>query len=1437
MNKKNKERIYQLIASFMISIIISLPFYSADVFAVLTDGLSRISVKGIDNIGGIVRDENDTFNFKARAYIPTEIVIEKNQVRLGGYNNNTGFAFNSCSAVGDASFDCTFSRVMDDESICDSYDFDIYLYADSGSYYSQETARVVCDKQSAKISSFSANKTLFKQSDSIKFSYNVYDKARLGSPPNECAGLKKVELYKNSVASSNLIATDNSLSGCSYSGFLLASGSSFSEGANNVYLKVYDKFDQASESSISITGDFTGPNISDSVKTQAYKDINGNEIQYFTPQTVNIIFSVEIRGNDIDINSVEADLSSLNLGTEFPSCPAISGGKTICTWNTNARIENSAFSANVGITAADMLGNSITKTLTLSNTFTVDSINPVAMLGQATVTALDGTEIGYFIPQNVLLNFNINVSDSGSGVKKENITADFSGWNIISEGTKSCSPNSGALIKCSFSNVKFHIDWNDLQNVNQTAKRFSKNILINASDNVGNHISNTANIIKDLTVDLSQPAVAESEANLKIVDASGNPIPYFFKQNAKLSFNFTISDSGAGIDTSTIKANLSALGLGENVPYKRISGQKFIWGDLTVFLESPDPVYVITIFGKDNVGNNLTSTVTLKGHLEQDPNAPAINGLRIVDSAGKEFSGIWIGNKTFNAVVSVNITESETNLDVNSVYANLSKLNPSLGIIKGICSAINSNVSRCSWNIVLNLIDAGTITKEIWFNASDIAGKSAGSGLGIKLISVFKVDVTGPVINSITTQKSNNGINYIKATNNTFTVSFIESESGLNETKVFLDLSSLSGDFKKAATRCEGSSCYWENFATTKGNGIYDTMVHQDSIDIVGNKIKSSSKINATLDISAPIVEDVSYRAIQGTTKAYEGIVQTGNALEITAIVTEETSLTATANVSSIIVNGEQIVNGDCSLINETQHQYSCIFDTDVIDKKGYIVNKLYFKFTDFIGNTEEWDIPIVVLEAANKTVDYWAIEQTAKSPFAIDRELIEFYQPFIWFSFKLNPKIEKPLSKVYPIELNLIGCEGNNTKFLASENGNKPELSNFNPQFYDGVDNEYDIHLKYLMEQTDPKEDLLPITCRLNIRTIVDNKTVSMLEEENLSVVITYFNNELGKIDKRVENEIEEVKGGWLVQAEWIETVDKLMRYAKVICGVMDKLQQIQLIWAFIKDLWGGACNTAEVSLGTTSASCAAAMATGSITEGYKATSELWFKGFDKWCKIFSCGMTREGWDKDGAMAKWADAQEGSVFALGGYPLDKKWFNPESSIILSVVYLCIPGITYNLQKARVIDCQYISCLKETENGMPIEICTRQRSYSYCKYVWGQIFHLIPFADAISNIGQNVLKALSHPLEMVGFLVKINCYYGCINPKFNPIIPCSVCTYIDFFNMAADILCDLGIGGDQCQPIWESLTVDDSVCKSALQEDKGSEKSGDEGGFLGGMFG
>ena len=86
--------------------------------------------------------------------------------------------------------------------------------------------------------------------------------------------------------------------------------------------------------------------------------------------------------------------------------------------------------------------------------------------------------------------------------------------------------------------------------------------------------------------------------------------------------------------------------------------------------------------------------------------------------------------------------------------------------------------------------------------------------------------------------------------------------------------------------------------------------------------------------------------------------------------------------------------------------------------------------------------------------------------------------------------------------------------------------------------------------------------------------------------------------------------------------------------------------------------------------------------------------------------------------------------------------------IIVSACLKDLPGIFYNLQKARNIECQYAACLRdEVPTGTPIAICANSRAFQWCTYVTGAYWELNPFNQIGNWLFTQIRGMLNDPVS------------------------------------------------------------------------------------------
>ena len=141
---------------------------------------------------------------------------------------------------------------------------------------------------------------------------------------------------------------------------------------------------------------------------------------------------------------------------------------------------------------------------------------------------------------------------------------------------------------------------------------------------------------------------------------------------------------------------------------------------------------------------------------------------------------------------------------------------------------------------------------------------------------------------------------------------------------------------------------------------------------------------------------------------------------------------------------------------------------------------------------------------------------------------------------------------------------------------------------------------------------------------------------------------------------------------------------------------------------------------------------------------------------------------------------------------------DPKKSIVVSVFTLCLPGLIYNLDKFRQVECIYGTCLlnvrdapgagTETES-VPLSMCEEQKGYLKCKYVMGEIFNVIPMTAAVNYYIGLVKNALGDPLSIFGAVWAATCVPQCTEGKYH--WPWNGCAYGAIASMVGAIADDI----------------------------------------------
>jgi hypothetical protein len=687
----------------------------------------------------------------------------------------------------------------------------------------------------------------------------------------------------------------------------------------------------------------------------------------------------------------------------------------------------------------------------------------------------------------------------------------------------------------------------------------------------------------------------------------------------------------------------------------------------------------------------------------------------------------------------------------------------------------------------------------------------AGNHKEKKLSYNFIFDNEGPVVTEITTGNIRGARNFAKASGNEFTARLVETGIGVEAKEIYLSIGRWSAGlfvdepgFPIAADECvSGWTCTWNNVDLAH-EGEFIARISDGSFDKLGNEVERGYFADIVTDFTAPYLVNIDITPIGGALPAFADYIKTYDTLNIEIEVGEENILKeAYADLSSIIEGADKVIADSCDDANGT---YVCKWQAPPIDREGYINDYMVFFFTDQAGNTLEFEQPIEVFGVTNFSTDIWKHEVRC-TPSEIDRQTTALVNHKLYCHVGLESQDAEILS------MNLVGCEGGAIEVLEED-----------PVLFNDQAGSTDPYIKFVLRAEEMNYESLDFKCGLNIISKIGTQIGKYPEIEEVELGVKLYNMPLGTYGAGVHALIAESKDfAWYV-GDWVETLTNVFHYGEQLCSTLNSL--INLIGTL-------SAIGAALSIGAKPATPQGDILDTARTKVQEAqqgmgkyTKGFW-KSMTKFCKFFSCRLFYDDWfaksaKKEGSLAKrlgewqrdvlaganmvaaggrgkggvqaWANSRTGAETG----PIQGGKLNPKDSIVISTLTLCLPGIVYNLNKLRQIQCMYVGCLQNNAAaGLPLRSCEMQKHYATCKYLWGEIFQLLPFTGLINYFVGLIKKIFSSPFGFVDTTLAFVCEYQ-IKAKYTGALA-NLCLINDLAGLVANVYQDLEGLGDR----WE----------------------------------
>lgn len=729
--------------------------------------------------------------------------------------------------------------------------------------------------------------------------------------------------------------------------------------------------------------------------------------------------------------------------------------------------------------------------------------------------------------------------------------------------------------------------------------------------------------------------------------------------------------------------------------------------------------------------------------------------------------------------ISVNISEDEGLARQGSkwkVIGDFTDMGLSDSELADECALVDVDVYNCVWRerivSIVGVVDA-VVTAE------DVSGN-----IGKKTISrTYVVDSTAPEIMFVGTTAFYNGNSYVirQGTINRFKAQMRDYDSGISPEGVKLDLHSVNPALSSpvepyecvqdAATDLAVYSCYW-NVSVASVGTISLISVEDDAGNSVGlTELTQKGKAAVVKDEEAPVITSVSVVSLGGTGIEPRTYFQSHDYIRITVNATDDIGVNGYADLRHVINGGNAAAEGTCTEVGDG---FTCVWDGVGDLRNGYIKVPVYVTIEDLVGNKETATEEIEILEISGDTdYDYWSLGEIKAVPAAVDRQTTDMIAQRVYFEVPIHTTY----NYVQALSVELIGCSGDTIDACSDDCiQNAYMINNFA-----GTDKPYVVVELEPFDSTNVNATL-NYECSINIYSQIREAAAAYPETESFNATVGFFNLPLGVVQSnlqlKINKEREEIKTGFYGV---IGGLNEFFFWIKWSCNLL-------MMWQGIKNIWD--LVTADFdSLRTSVFGIPVAQGQCFVKQGVDEliVKNLWYY-LKKFCDLATCRH-------DFGMQVWGDTyKKYSGYAQFGVAPDKY-----DNLVIAVATLCVPAIIHNLEKLRQIKCRYVYCL---ENEIPagtatLQTCRELKQYQSCKYVYGNLFQLIPFVGVLNAVLTIVKNALMDPVGIFRMTGALACGLWCPTSNTGQVL-CSIGASL---TAVADLIQDIAVLAQQPEQI------------------------------------
>lgn len=755
-------------------------------------------------------------------------------------------------------------------------------------------------------------------------------------------------------------------------------------------------------------------------------------------------------------------------------------------------------------------------------------------------------------------------------------------------------------------------------------------------------------------------------------------------------------------------------------------------------------------------------------------------------------------------LVSVKATSSDTSLD--DTPANRCLLDPG-----------EADLWHCVWEDV-EIKPVSSVSIE--FKAIDSQGNEGTN----TFTKSFTVDADPPRIEFFGTERIFEELYYVSGGEQYIFARINEQGAGMEEEGVAANLLALGGgDFVRGTCNQTAGTydCFWRTRKTFSSDGVarIGLSILEDKVGNEGEK----PLLELQVDTSPPKIEKLeAYGVSEVGEKDY---FQSTDILRLKLKVVESAGLAILIDLSDVIMDAEielpetfltqglgpgWLAVTETEVCDRVEGKWVCQIDTPPI-KSGYEAGvELDILVQDTAGNDAEvWPENVKNLEGSRgnfrfdllglsteESPDYWEVSRGFPKMSGLDFIDLDVV-PLTFTRAPLKVKFQSDNHKAKVLSLEVEEC-------VAAEGATAPDLSRvllLGSSYADGHPNPtLNMFMEFvpfdgrqvfgLAEGSDTFEEAIAeYECQFRIFSRFGDDALRAAELQTVKVEVPFSFTDLGSLDENLAKRIKDLKESDLAMFyDVFGTMNKWLQWITWAANLLDIVYSILELISIFQGALVVKAGAAEKSavfgyLGP---------ALRGACVGFEAPGKAlweWIEWLQVPLQILNCQpavwQDGPGADPDAATfdVGWYGQWQRSVLDiynvasgrdLLGVPANSLYEN----IYLSVLGLCLPGIIYNVNKAREIHCRKIVCYgREVPAGIAtIEACNQLYDLQMCLYFMGPAWDFVGMGG-LGAVGGMLKAAFASPLGWLSLLEVFACAANCGDPKGDPAITiCKIAT-------------------------------------------------------------